>query len=163
MFKKFMLTLALTILFAPPSFAADQVVDFSIGTRGWNVFSSNQAVAFAVKDPLVRGVTCYVTTVRAEGLTLSSDPSNTSIACRQTGKMFREDIGKVAKGPEGEDIFAKGKGGLNKSLFNLFKAQKIRRIWDAQEQTYLYVSYVTKGIEGSHKISTSAISTYGAF
>jgi CreA protein len=66
----------------------------------------------AFQDPIVSGATCFVSTVEATGLTFSSDPSDSSIACRQTGPISESDLSKIEKNPEGEDIFSVDKGWL---------------------------------------------------
>lgn len=150
-------------IFSSFALANEPAGEFKIGSRGLNVFSSNTAVIYVIEDPAVRGVSCFVTTVEARGMTLSSDPSNSSIACRQTGVMYEEDLSKVNQSREGESIFGERKGGFNRTLTNLFKKLEVRRIWNASTRTYIYVSYTTKAFEGSHKVSTSVVTTYGAF
>jgi CreA protein len=146
-----------------------KVMDFSLGSRGLNIFATMNLVTYAVPDPKVRGVTCHIQLIEARGITLQSNPANTSIACRQTGPMFREDIDKIAKGPKGEVIFAEGIGGLdifgrNSSIFRaisgVFKEINMSRIWDEENQTLVYVSYTTRLIDGSPKTSLSTVPTY---
>ncbi len=43
----------------------------------------------------------------------------------------------------------------------LLKSLKIRRIYDAQSQTLLYLSYSTKEIKGSHKHALSTVPLWG--
>ena len=47
----------------------------------------------------------------------------------------------------------------SKSIF--FKYMKIRRIYDAENQTLLYVSYSTKETSGSFKHSLSTVPLWG--
>ena len=146
----------------------NEVGRFTIGTRGLNILASNQVVAFAVPDPKVRGITCHVQTVEAKGLTLSADPTYASIACRQTGKLFAEDVAKVSQKPDGEDIFSqstwglggRGSGGL---LNTLFQALNVKRIWDGDNQTYIYVTYTTQLFNGVPRTNISTVPTYGQF
>ncbi|MBK7845744.1 MAG: CreA family protein [Bdellovibrionales bacterium] len=70
----------------------------------------------------------------------SSDPSDSSIACRQTGPISESDLRKIEKSSEGEDIFSVDKGGFNKKFFNLFKELNVRRIYDRKNNTLLYVT-----------------------
>ena len=87
-----------------------EVGSFRLGTRGTNILASNVLHVTAVHDAKVRGVTCFVSSVAAEGLTLASDPSDSSIACRQTGPLSREDLSKIDLTPKGEDIFEEMSG-----------------------------------------------------
>lgn len=152
--------LALLVAVASGSVLAEEVGGFSMGTRGWNFLASNKLKVLAFQDPVVSGATCFVSTVEATGLTFSSDPSDSSIACRQTGPISESDLSKIDKNPEGEDIFSVDKGGFNKKFFNLFKELNVRRIYDRKNNTLLYVTYTTKLIEGHIKNSLSAITLY---
>ena len=103
-------------------------------------------------DPLVPGVTCHVASVEAN-LSLS-DPSDSSISCRQTGEITPEMLAHIDKSKSGEVVFKK-----SKSIF--FKSMKIRRILDAQNQTLMYLSYSTKETSGSYKHSLSTVPLWG--
>ncbi|MBG0761317.1 hypothetical protein BOO22_18105 [Vibrio cidicii] len=103
-------------------------------------------------DPLVPGVTCHIASIEAD-LSLA-DPSDSSIACRQTGEITSEMIAAIDKSDSGEVVFKK-----SKSVF--FKSMKIRRIFDAKNQTLMYVSYSTKETSGSFKHSLSTVPLWG--
>lgn len=62
----------------------NEVGDVSLG-----VFTTKDIKLDAVNDPIVTGVTCHVSSIEAN-LNLS-DPSDSSIACRQTGPTHRRD------------------------------------------------------------------------
>ena len=79
-----------------------------------------------------------------------SDPSDMGISCRQTGEITSEMISQIDKSKSGEVVFKK-----SKSIF--LKTLKIRRIYDAQTQSLLYLSYSTKETEGSYKHSLSTV------
>ena len=99
-------------------------------------------------DPEVTGVTCHVASVEAD---LSfSDPSDSSVACRQTGPITQAMIAGIDKSQSGEVLFSR-----SKSIF--FKTMKIRRIFDAKNQTLMYLSYTTKETSGSFKHSLSTV------
>ncbi|SHI15399.1 CreA family protein [Ferrimonas marina] len=117
---------------------------------GW--FTLKDVVIRDFPDPLVPGVTCHIASVEAN-LSLA-DPSNSSIACRQTGQIYAEDIAKIDKSKSGELVFRQ-----SKSI--LFKSLKVRRIFDESNQTLLYLSYSTKETEGSHKHSLSTVALWG--
>ena len=125
----------------------NEVGDVSLG-----LFTTKDIKLNTLVDPLVPGVTCHVASIEAD-LSLS-DPSDSSIACRQTGEITKAMIDKVDKSKSGEVVFKK-----SKSIF--FKTMKIRRIYDAQSQTLMYVSYSTKETPGSFKHSLSTVPLWG--
>jgi CreA protein len=103
-------------------------------------------------DPLVPGVTCHVASIEAN-LSLS-DPSDSSISCRQTGEITLAMVANIDKSKSGDIVFKK-----SKSIF--FKTMKIRRIFDAKNQTLMYLSYSTKETSGSYKHSLSTVPLWG--
>ncbi|WP_205619485.1 CreA family protein [Ferrimonas senticii] len=118
---------------------------------GW--FTTKDVVIRDFADPKVPGVTCHVASVEAD-LSLA-DPSNSSISCRQTGEIFLDNIDAIDKSDNGELVFKQSKSVLFKSL-------KVRRIFDAENQTLLYLSYSTKESSGSYKHSLSTVSLWGS-
>ena len=125
----------------------NEVGDVSLG-----LFTTKDIKLDAVADPVVTGVTCHVASIEAN-LDLS-DPSDSSLACRQTGPITAEMIAQIDKSKNGEVLFTK-----SKSIF--FKTMKIRRIFDAQNQTLMYLSYSTKETSGSFKHSLSTVPLWG--
>ena len=117
---------------------------------GFLTFKNIQIDAFI--DPQVPGVTCHAASIESP-LTLA-DPSDSSVSCRQTGEITQAMIDAIDKSKDGEVIFTK-----SKSIF--FKYMKIRRIYDAENQTLLYVSYSTKETSGSFKHSLSTVPLWG--
>jgi CreA protein len=126
--------------------------DNEVGDVSLGLFTTKDIKINILIDPKVPGVTCHVASVEAD-LSLS-DPSNSAIACRQTGEITPEMIAQVDKSKSGEVIFKK-----SKSIF--FKSMKIRRIYDAKHQTLLYLSYATKETSGSFKHSLSTVPLWG--
>jgi CreA protein len=125
----------------------NEVGDISLG-----VFTTQDIKLNTLVDPIVSGVTCHVASIEAD---LSfSDPSDSSIACRQTGEIRNAMIAAIDKSPSGEVVFKK-----SKSVF--FKSMKIRRVFDKQSQTLMYVSYSTKETSGSFKHSLSTVPLWG--
>jgi CreA protein len=103
-------------------------------------------------DPIVSGVTCHIASIEAD---LSfSDPSDSSISCRQTGEITAQMINAIDLSNSGEIVFKK-----SKSIF--FKNMKIRRVFDPRSQTLMYVSYSTKETSGSFKHSLSTVPLWG--
>ena len=103
-------------------------------------------------DPVVTGVTCHVASIEAN-LSLS-DPSNNSVECHQTGPITPAMIAQIDKSKDGEVIFHRSKSVFMKNL-------KIRRIYDAESQTLLYLAYSTKETSGSFHHSLSTIPLWG--
>lgn len=125
----------------------NEVGDVSLG-----VFTTSDIKLNTLVDPLVTGVTCHVASIEAD---LSfSDPSDSSIACRQTGEITVQMINAIDKSKSGEIVFSK-----SKSIF--FKVMKIRRIFDPETQTLMYLAYSTKETSGSFKHSLSTVPLWG--
>jgi len=103
-------------------------------------------------DDKIPGVTCHIASVEAD-FSLA-DPSDSSISCRQTGDITPEMIASIDKSKSGEIVFKQ-----SKSIF--FKSMKVRRIYDKDNQTLLYLSYTTKETEGSFKHSLSTVPLWG--
>lgn len=124
-----------------------EVGDISLGA-----FTTQDIKLNTLVDPIVTGVTCHVASIEAD-LSLS-DPSDSSIACRQTGEITKAMIAEIDKSKSGEVVFKK-----SKSIF--FKSMKIRRVYDEKSQTLMYVSYSTKETSGSFKHSLSTVPLWG--
>ena len=125
----------------------NEVADVSLG-----LFTTKDIKIDMFNDPLIPGVTCHVASIEAD-LSLS-DPSDSSIACRQTGEITPAMIAAIDKSKSGDVVFKK-----SKSI--LFKNMKIRRIFDERNQTLMYLSYSTKETSGSFKHSLSTVPLWG--
>jgi CreA protein len=118
----------------------------------------NDILIEALADPDVAGVTCHVayfdrsTLDRLVQGNWFEDPSNSSIACRQTGPIT---LGDIAKGPEGEEIFNEGR-----SLF--FKSLSVTRIYDEANNSLIYLAHARELTEGSAKMSISTVPLWQA-
>ena len=116
-------------------------------------WTGNDIVIDAVPDPKVTGVTCHVTYFergmidRLRNGNWFEDPSNSSIACRQTGPIT---LGDIARGPEGEEIFSERQSLLLKTL-------SVTRIYDEGNNTLVYVAHAREVTEGSAKMSISTV------
>ncbi|MCQ8849094.1 CreA family protein [Alteromonas stellipolaris] len=140
----------IAVMFAVSSLAAcsdNEVGDVSLG-----VFTTKDIKLDAMQDPIVTGVTCHISSIEAN-LDVS-DPSDSSIACRQTGEITAQMLRDIDKSDSGDIIFRK-----SKSIF--FKNMKVRRIFDAKSQTLMYLSYSTKETSGSYKHSLSTVPLWG--
>jgi CreA protein len=118
----------------------------------------NDILIEALADPDVQGVTCHVAYFDRSALdrlvqgNWFEDPSNSSIACRQTGPIT---LGDIAKGPEGEEIFNEGR-----SLF--FKSLSVTRIYDEANNSLIYLAHARELTEGSAKMSISTVPLWQA-
>ncbi|GLX80447.1 hypothetical protein tinsulaeT_37870 [Thalassotalea insulae] len=123
-----------------------------VGKVSLGLFTTKDVVIVAKKDPKIPGVTCHISHVEAD--LDFADPSDMSIACRQTGEISREQIASIDKSKNGEVVFKE-----SKSI--LFKSLKVRRIFDHEHQSLIYLSYSTKESSGSHHHSISTVPLYG--
>lgn len=126
--------------------------DNEVGEVSLGVFTTKDIKLEMLKDPVVKGVTCHIAHVEAN--LDFADPSDMSIACRQTGEITLPMIQAINKSKNGEVVFK-----TSKSI--LFKTLKVRRIYDAENKTLIYVSYSTKEVKGSHKHSLSTVPLWG--
>lgn len=122
-----------------------------------NDWVGNEIKLAALRDPKVEGVTCHLSHFdrgfwdRVSKGNWFEDPSNASIACRQTGPIR---IGNIDLDKSGEEVFSQ-----RQSL--IFKSLAVRRIYDAGNDTLIYVVYSRRPVEGSAKMAISSIALYG--
>ncbi len=143
--KKLFLTLSLTTLLIGCS-------DSEVGDVSLGLFTMKDIKLDQMVDSVVTGVTCHVASIETNFS--FSDPSDSSISCRQTGEITPEMIAQIDKSESGEVVLKK-----SKSIF--FKNVKIRRIYDSKNQTLMYLSYSTKETSGSFKHSLSTVPLWG--
>lgn len=125
----------------------NEVGDVSLG-----LLTTKDIKINVLQDPVVSGVTCHVSSIEAN-LDLA-DPSDMAISCRQTGEITQAMLKNIDKSKSGEVVFRK-----SKSI--LFKSLKIRRIYDTDTQSLIYLSYSTKETTGSFKHSLSTVPLWG--
>jgi len=117
----------------------------------------NDIIVEAVPDPQVKGVTCHVTYFdrsvidRLRNGNWFEDPSNNSIACRQTGPV---EIGDIELGRDGEEVFRQGRSLIWKDLL-------VKRIYDKANDTLIYLAHSRQVVEGSAKMAISTVPLYG--
>ena len=117
----------------------------------------NDIIVEAIEDPKVKGVTCHVSYFerglidRLQKGKIFQDPSNSSIACRQTGDLV---IGDIERDEEGEEVFSQ-----RTSL--IWKSVNVTRIWDEKRQTLIYLAHAKQVQDGSAKMSISTVPLYG--
>lgn len=127
--------------------AADKVGNVDVDWLG------NDIVIEAFPDPKVDGVTCHVAYFergfidRLQKGNWFEDPSNSSIACRQTGDIK---LGDIDRSDEGESVFSEGRSIIWKSL-------KVKRIYDEPNRTLIYISHARDVQNGSAKMSIATV------
>lgn len=144
---RFKMNKALTLMAVTMVFLAG-CSDNEVGDVSLGLFTTKDIKIDALQDPVITGVTCHISSIEAN-LDVS-DPSDSAIACRQTGPITQEMLATIDKSDSGEVIFKK-----SKSLF--FKNMKLRRIYDENAQTLIYLTYSTKETSGSFKHSLSTV------
>lgn len=118
-----------------------------------NDWTGNGIVVEAVADPKVQGVTCHISRFSRSLIDRLSkgnwfvDPSNSSIACQQTGPVTINDINTSASG---EEVFSE-------RLSLIFKSLAVRRIYDKKNTTLIYVIYSRQVKDASAKMSISTV------
>ncbi len=116
----------------------------------------NDIIIEAIHDPKVEGVTCHIAYFERSMIDRLSqgnwfeDPSNASIACRQTGPIT---IGDIDRSKDGEEVFRERRSVILKSL-------RIKRIFDEANQTLIYLVHARELTEGSAKMSISTVPLY---
>jgi CreA protein len=122
-----------------------------------NDWTGNSIVVDAVNDPKVQGVTCHVTHFDRSLIDRLSkgnwfvDPSNSSIACRQTGPIT---IGDIDTSKRGEEVFSQ-------RISLIFKSLAVRRIYDKTSDTLIYVIYSRQVKDASAKMAISTVPLFG--
>jgi CreA protein len=119
-------------------------------TTAWKLFGANHRVCVeAFSDPKVPGVTCHVSQARTGGISgslgLAEDPSQFSLACRQTGPITLPE-----KLPDNEVVFSE-------DTSVLFKETRVIRMWDAKHNTLVYLGISRRLIEGAPANSISTV------
>ena len=112
----------------------------------FNLLSPNDKVCVSsFEDPEVAGVTCHISQARKGGwgqpFGLNEDPSNFSVACRQTGPIDTD----ISKLRDKEEVFSE-----KTSIF--FKATRIYRLIDVKHNTLVYLAISSKIVNGCRRM-----------
>jgi CreA protein len=141
----------LALLVVTAGAAAEEVGRFR------NDWTGNAIVVEAVADPKVQGVTCHISRFSRSVIDRLSkgnwfvDPSNSSIACQQTGPVT---VGDINTSAHGEEVFSE-------RISLIFKSLAVRRIYDKANGTLVYVIYSRQVKDASAKMSISTVPLYG--
>ena len=110
---------------------------------------NHKIVVEAFDDPMVDGVTCYLSRAKTGGikggLGLAEDRAEASIACRQVGPIRIK--GKLKDG----DVVFKERTSL------VFKTMQVVRFFDESRNALVYLVYSDRVIEGSPQNAVTAI------
>ncbi|HIJ85825.1 MAG: CreA family protein [Magnetococcales bacterium] len=132
---------------------------FPVGTQAEEIGSVDTVFKFlgpddkivleAFDDPKVDGISCHMSRAKTGGvkggLGLAEDPSNASIACRQTGPIKMKDTLE-----DGEEVFS-----VKTSM--VFKELHVVRFFDRKRNTLVYLVYSDRLFDGSPKNSISSV------
>ena len=126
-------------------------------TTEWKLLGANHKICIeSFGDPKIPGVTCHVSQAKTGGVSgslgLAQDPSQFSLACRQTGPITLPE-----KLPKETVVFTE-----DTSIF--FKETRVVRLWDATNRTLVYLAISRKLIDGApaNSISTVPIMPWGS-
>ncbi len=140
------------------SSGAARAADLGCISTTFNLLSPNDKVCVSdFDDPKVPGVVCHISQARKGGwgqpFGLNEDPSNFSVACRQTGPIATD----LAKLHDHEEVFSE-----RTSIF--FKKTRIYRLVDRPHNTLVYLAISSKIVNGSpaNAISTVPIMPWGS-
>jgi CreA protein len=148
--KKTTLTaLGTSLIFAAVAGSANAEEIGSVDTTFRMMGPNDKIKILAFDDPKIDGVTCYLSKAEKGGASgafgLAEDPSNASIACRQTGPITIKQTFN-----DGEEVFSERRSPL-------FKKLHVTRFWDEKRDMLVYLTHSDKLIDGSPKNSVSAV------
>jgi CreA protein len=132
--------------------ASAPVVADEVGEVGVD-WTGNDIIVEAVTDPKVQGITCHVSYFergvidRLRKGNWFEDPSDSSIACRQTGPIS---IGDIDTSKDGEEVFDQG-------ISLIWKERVVNRIYDKKNDTLIYLSHSRQVKDGSAKMAISTV------
>jgi CreA protein len=113
----------------------------------------NDIIVEAITDPKIEGVTCHISYFdrslidRFQKGNFFEQPSDSSIACRQTGPIV---IGDISMDEEGEEVFDQG-------ISLIWKQRVVNRIFDKKNNTLIYLSHSRQVQDGSAKMAISTV------
>jgi len=123
-----------------------------------NDWTGNEIKIESFEDEKISGVTCHMPHFDRgvlDRLTKGDwfeNPSNGSISCAVTGSVT---IGNISMKKGGEEVFRQ-----RQSI--IFKKLSVRRVYDKDADTLIYLVYSRKIVDGSAKMSLATVPLYGA-
>ena len=142
--------LVATLLCSATVVSASQAEEIGSVDTQFKLFGpDHKIVVEAFDDPKIEGITCHLSRSRKGGFKgmvgLAEETSDASIACRQVGP-----IRVTGELKEGERVFSE-----SRSL--IFKKLQVVRFFDKKRQTYIYLVYSDRVIEGSPQNGISTV------
>nr|WP_315239013.1 CreA family protein [uncultured Albidiferax sp.] len=139
----------MTVALAATCVAAQAEQIGAVDTAFQWIGPDHKIVVEAYDDPLVQGITCFVSRAKTGGLKgafgLAEDKAEASIACRQVGPIsFTKPL------PQSDEVF-------NERLSILFKKLRIVRMVDKKRNALVYLTYTDKLIDGSPENALTAV------
>ena len=137
----------LAVLAAGVPLRAEEIGEVTTAIR--IIGANHRIVIEAFDDPMVEGVSCFVSRARTGGISgslgLAEDTSDASINCQQTGPVaFRGEL------EDGDEVFSR-------RASVLFKTVQVVRFFDEARNALVYLTYSDRLIEGSPQNSVSAV------
>ena len=123
-----------------------------------NDWTGNEIKIESFEDEKIQGVTCHMAHFdrsvidRMRKGDWFENPSNGSISCGITGPVT---IGDIASGKGGETVFKQRQSVV-------FKKLAVRRVYDRENDTLIYLVYSKQVIDGSAKMSLATVPLRGA-
>lgn len=120
-------------------------------------WTGNDISVEAVADPEVEGVVCHVAYFNRSFIDRMSqgnwfeDPSYSSVDCEANGPIT---VGDISLAGGGEEIFRQ-----NRSL--IWKSLRVSRIYDAENNSLIYLAHARELQQGSGKMSLSVVPLNG--
>jgi CreA protein len=121
-------------------------------------WTGNDISVDAIADPEVKGVVCHVAYFnrsfidRLQQGNWFEDPSYSAVDCTASGQLT---IGDINMGKGGEEIFQQARSLIWKSL-------RVSRIYDAENNSLVYLAHARELHQGSGKMSLSVVPLNGA-
>ena len=146
-FARTLITAAAIVFSAGTALKAEEVGQVGVDWIG------NDIIIEAITDPKVEGVTCHISYFdrsiidRFQKGNFFEQPSDSSIACRQTGAIA---IGDISMDEEGEEVF-------NEGISLIWKQRVVNRIYDKKNNTLIYLSHSRQVQDGSAKMAISTV------
>ncbi|MGP9565880.1 CreA family protein [Halomonas sp. AOP5-B2-8] len=149
--KRLALTLLIFILaLLPPTLFAQDAHIGSVRTEFRMLGPNNTIEVERFDDPKVQGISCYISYSQVGGISgavgLAEEASEASVVCRQTGEI----VFNPADVEEQEVIFTQRRSALFKNL-------RVVRMHDTETQTFVYLTYSTRLVDGSPKNAITAV------
>lgn len=122
-----------------------------------NDWTGNEIKIEGFEDEKIKGVTCHMAHFdrsvidRMRKGDWFENPSNGSISCGVTGPVI---IGDIHRGKGGETVFKQRQSVV-------FKKLAVRRVYDREHDSLIYLVYSKQIIDGSAKMSIATVPLYG--